>query len=60
MQKKLHSLISISCFPMIEAQTEIPSIPLNKKENLSVPGFSGSLKIYKYEDVSNLELIGKI
>ena len=44
----------------MEAQTGIPSIPVNKKESLSVPAFSGSLKRYKYEDVSNLELIGKI
>ena len=44
----------------MEAQTGIPSIPVNKKENSSVPGFSESLKRYKYEDVSNLELIGKI
>ena len=44
----------------MEAQTGIPSIPVNKKEGLSVPAFSGSLKRYKYEDVSNLELVGKI
>ena len=40
----------------MEVQTGIPSIP----ENLNVPAFSGSLKRYKYEHVSNMELIGKI
>ena len=44
----------------MEVQTGIPSIPVNKKENLSVPAFSESLKRYKYEDVINLELIVKI
>ena len=44
----------------MEAQTGIPSIPVNKKENLNVPAFSESLKKYRYKDVSNLELIGKI
>ena len=44
----------------MEAQTGIPSIPVNKKENLSDPVFFESLKRYKYEDVSNLELISKI
>ena len=44
----------------METQTGIPSIPVNKKESLNVPLFSGSLKTYKYEDASNLELIGKI
>ena len=44
----------------MEEQTGIPSIPVNKKENLSVPAFSESLKRCKYEDISNLELIGKI
>ena len=44
----------------MEAQTGIPIIPVNRKENLSVPAFSESLKRYKYEDASNLELIGKI
>ena len=44
----------------MEAQTGIPSIPENKKENLSVSAFSERLKRYKYEDVSNLQLIGKI
>ena len=44
----------------MEAQTGIPSILVNGKENLSVTAFSESLKRYKYEDVSNLELIGKI
>ena len=53
-------IVSVSCFPIMEAQTGIPSIPVNKKENLSVPAFSESLKRYKYEDVSNLELIGEI
>ena len=53
-------IVSVSCFPIMEAQTGIPSIPVNKKENLSVPAFSESLKRYKYEDVNNLELIGKI
>ena len=43
----------------MEEQTGIPSIPINKK-NLSVPAFSESLKRCKYEDISNLELIGKI
>ena len=45
-------IVSVSCFPIMEAQTGIPSIPLNKKENLSVPAFSESLKRYKYEDVT--------
>ena len=36
------------------------SIPVNKKENLSVAAFSGSLKSYNYEHVSNLKLIAKI
>ena len=53
-------IVSVGCFPIMEVQTGIPSIPVNKKENLSVPAFSESLKRYKYEDVSNLELIGKI
>ena len=44
----------------MEAQTGMPSIPENKKENLSVPAFSESLKRYKYEDASNPELIDKI
>ena len=44
----------------MEAQTGIPSIPVNKKENLIVEAFSERLRKYKYEDVSNLELIGKI
>ena len=44
----------------MEEQTGISSIPVNKKENLSVPAFSESLKRCKYEDISNLELIGKI
>ena len=44
----------------MEAQTGIPSIPLNRKENLSVPAFSESLKRHKYEDISNPEMIGKI
>ena len=53
-------IVSVSYFPIMEVQTGIPSIPVNKKENLSVPAFSESLKRYKYEDVSNLKLIGKI
>ena len=52
-------IVNVSCFPIMEAKTEIPSMPVNKKK-LSVPAFSGSLERYKYEDVSNLELIGKI
>ena len=44
----------------MEVQTGILSIPVNKKESLRVPAFSESLKRHKYEDVSNLELIGKI
>ena len=50
----------ISCFLIMEAQTKIASIPVNEKENLSDPAFPESLKRYKYVDVSNLELIGKI
>ena len=60
MQKNYALIISVSCFPIMEAQTGIPSIPVNKKENLSVAAFSGSLKSCNYEDVSNLKLIGKI
>ena len=60
MQKSCTLIISDSCFPIMEAQTGTPSIPVNKKENLSVPAFSGSLKSYNYEDISNLKLIGKI
>ena len=37
-------IVSVSCFPIVEAQTGIPSIPVNKKENLGVPAFSESLK----------------
>ena len=44
----------------MEEEAGIPNIPVNKKENLSGPAFSESLKRYKYEDVSNLELIGEI
>ena len=44
----------------MEAQTGIPSITVNKKDNLSVPALSESLKRYRYEDISNLESIGKI
>ena len=53
-------IVSVSCFPIMEAQKGIRSIPVNKKEHLRVPAFSGSLKRYKYEYVSHLELIGKI
>ena len=53
-------IVSVSCFLIMEVQTGIPSIPVNKKENLSVPAFSESLKRYNYEDKSNQELIGKI
>ena len=38
----------MSCIPIMETQTGIPSIPVNIKENLSVPEFSGSLKRHKY------------
>ena len=58
--KSPNLIVSVSYFPIMEAQTGIPSIPVNKKENLSVPAFSESLKRYKQEDVSNLKLIGKI
>ena len=44
----------------MEAQTEILSIPVNEKENLGVSAFCGSPERYKYEDLSNLELIGKV
>ena len=53
-------IISVSCLSIMGAQTERPSIPVNKKENVTVLAFSGSLKRYKYEDLSNLELISKI
>ena len=56
MGEKLYS----HCFLIMEAQTGIASIPVSKKENLSVSAFSERLKRYKYEDVNNLELIGKI
>ena len=44
----------------MEAQTGIPSLLVNKKENLIVPEFSESLERFKYEDISNMEFIGKI
>ena len=44
-------IVSVSCFPIMEAQTGVPSIPVNKRENLSVPAFSESLKRYKYKEL---------
>ena len=59
--KQNNNLIEVSyCFPIMVAQTGIPSIPENKKENLSAPAFYESLKRYKHEDASNLELKDKI
>ena len=51
--KRSTLIFSVSCFPIMEAQTRTPSIPVNKKENISVLAFSESLKRHKYEDVSN-------
>ena len=41
----------------MEAQTGVPSIAVNKKDNLSVSALSESLKRYKYEDLSNRDLM---
>ena len=51
---------SVNCFPIIDTKVGIPVNKVIKKENLSVPAFSESLKRYKFEDISNLELKGKI
>ena len=59
-EKALLSLLALVVFLLWKHKQEYQNIPVNKKENLSVPAFSESLKRYKYEDVSNLELIGKI
>ena len=50
-------IVSVSCFSIMEAQTGVPSIAVNKKDNLSVSALSESLKRYKYEDVSNRDLM---
>ena len=59
-RKSCTLIVSVSYFPIMEAQTGKPSIPVNKKENLRDPVFFESLKRYKYKDVSNLELMSKI
>ena len=37
-------IVSVSCFSIMEAQTGVTSITVNKKDNLSVPALSESLK----------------
>ena len=58
-EKALLSLLALVVSPLWKHKKEFQA-SVNKKEHLRVPAFSGSLKRYKYEYVSHLELIDKI